>query len=119
MTDRVIHHRDNCRGVELEPIRGRLGDDLVRCRGCGRFALAPMQPAATVTPERDDPPPVVVAVLTPPAASGWVCRLHSRPVSWRGTGCPECVAEHAARQRTRAQVKARQAQARRDRAVTR
>lgn len=99
MSDAVIHHLPDCRGVSIFAERGKYGDNLIRCRGCHRFAVVPPDavtperaPAATVTPERLDPRPVVILAAAAPLV-GMVCREHLKPVSWKGTGCPECEAE--------------------------
>jgi len=86
--ERFIRHLPDCGGADLEEFTGRLGDALVRCRGCGRMGLAGL-PAAKVPP------------LSPRrVVTGWVCGEHlDRPVTWRGTGCPECAADRDARAR--------------------
>lgn len=92
MSDAVIHHAPTCPGAKTYTVPGRYGDTLVRCRGCQRFAVTPA-PVDTVTPERRlDPRPVVILAAASPVV-GMVCRDHHRPVSWKGTGCPECEAE--------------------------
>lgn len=45
--------------------------------------------------------------------TGWRCREHLRPVSWRGTGCPDCVGEMLDRQERRVARKAERAARRR------
>lgn len=95
MSDPIVH-TSTCSGGTPYPDRGRLGDNLLRCPGCPRFVvLAVRPPVATETPERV--PGVVVLPLVAPA-SPWCCRDHLRPVSWKGTGCPECEDERRARE---------------------
>lgn len=111
MPDPVIRHLPTCRGVSTFTEQGRYGDTLTRCRGCHRFAVMPPgsdartpegarvsfpmpRPAVdTVTPERDHPPAVVAVIPVSP----WCCPEHLGPVTWKGTGCPRCEDEHAAR----------------------
>lgn len=139
MTAPRIFHEYDCTGPELFDTVGRRGDPIVRCRACGRFALAspkarPVAPVAPVEPRPvlDMPrpsrvrPAAAVAVVEPaPAPAPVAVTLASRyrcgghpdaPVTWKGTGCPECEHEHAARQRDREHAAgARRERAERDR----
>ena len=90
---RPLEHAPDCPGPNINTVIGRLGDTLERCRACGRWGVKPGEPAAVVT--------------NVPPASRYVCGLHSRPVNWKGTGCPECVREHEARERAWAPERAR------------
>lgn len=105
---RPLYHAPDCPGPDINTVRGRLGDTLERCRACGRWGVKPPE---YVTPERVEQ----TAVVAIAQAARWVCGLHGRPVSWRGTGCPECRAEHAGRERERAEERARRQQAARER----
>lgn len=102
VTARALHHERGCESVDLEHFTGRRGDALVKCRGCGRLALAPEDAPVAPTPHRTPVAPPVARV----AASEYVCRDHGVPVSWRGTGCPSCVAEHQQRVAQRARDRA-------------
>ena len=140
-----IHHRAQCSKREPFETVGKMGDALLRCRNCNRFVMldsararaadrSPVAPVAPVEPrvvlEMPRPPRVrpaaVVAVVEPapaPApvavtlASRYRCGDHPEvPVTWKGTGCPECEAEHAARQRDREHAaRVRRAHAERER----
>lgn len=82
----TIEHRTGCTGTAWRVTDART-DRLVICRGCGRFAKAG--------------PSAAPAVLPP--STRWVCGGHPDvPVTWRGTGCPECARELAASIRARA-----------------
>lgn len=121
-----IRHRADCRKVDLYETVGALGDMLLRCRSCHRFALlgassstTPARPVAA--PERPAEPREVLEMPRPPrvrrAAAQraaepapapvllvrrWRCGNHpANAVTWRGTGCPECEEARAARQRAR------------------
>jgi len=107
---RPLYHAPDCPGSDINTVRGRLGDTLERCRACGRWGV---KSAGSVTPERVEQTVAVVVAVVP--AARYVCGLHGRPVNWRGTGCRECVAEHQAREVTRAEDKRRREQARRAR----
>ena len=122
-----IHHRAQCSKREPFETVGKMGDALLRCRNCNRFVMldsararaAGRRPVAAVEPREVLPmprpsrvrPAAVVAVVEPapaPApvavtlASRYRCGDHPEvPVTWKGTGCPECEHEHAARQRDR------------------
>ncbi|MCB0911447.1 MAG: hypothetical protein KDB60_07515 [Propionibacteriaceae bacterium] len=104
---RPLEHAPDCPGPDINTVRGRLGDTLERCRACGRWGVKPPE---AVTPERVEQAAAVVVAVVP--AARYVCGLHSRPVNWRGTGCPDCVREHEAREATRAEDKRRREQAR-------
>jgi hypothetical protein len=60
-------HRPGCRRID--------------CRGCR---------VRTHTDHR------ITTTATVPTTSRWRCRDHpDQPVTWKGTGCPECAAERA------------------------
>ncbi len=96
---RLEHRRDACNGQIIT----RLRDDartVTTCRGCG----------AKVFHDEDDGPAEVVPDSTP-----WRCREHLARVTWRGTGCPDCAAEHRTRQQRRAALRAKRLAAERAR----
>lgn len=134
----MIHHELNCPKPGTELATGTKGDTMERCTYCRAWApigtaphnlrrrTEPVQtrratatttrytaPVAVVEPEPDpEPAPSVRGVLT----ARYVCRDHGRPVTWKGTGCRECRAAHADRQRDREHAAlARRERAERDR----
>ena len=89
---RPFTHAGDCTDPDdrkLNTVVGRLGDPLLRCPACRKFkVLRPDLDPAERAPE--------------PIPSRYVCREHvAQPVTWRGTGCRECRAAHADRQRAR------------------
>lgn len=89
-----IPHHAGCTATHWRVTDARK-DRLVTCSGCGRFAKAgPSAAPAELTDELTDAPP--------PILSRYRCREHpENPVSWRGTGCPACDADHRRRQQAR------------------
>lgn len=89
-----IPHHAGCTATAWRVTDARR-DRLVTCSGCGRFAKAgPSAALGELTDELTDAPP--------PILSRWRCREHpENPVSWRGTGCPACDADHRQRQQAR------------------
>lgn len=76
-TIRFVHAR-RCTGEEFTEETRPNGDVKRTCLGCDKYLIVyldkrrgPKRPALPVT--------------------GYVCRdHHHQPVTWRGTGCPEC-----------------------------
>ena len=119
-----IRHAPECRptAAALVKTRGGKGDLLLRCKSCRQFVV--LAPAATrntpaPVPERtpkpapapvsvvqvsrhDSPEPEPAPELDPNQGSKYVCREHLAPVNWRGSGCPECLADTRRHQRRRA-----------------
>ncbi len=97
-----IHHRDTCRRhpSRIREKVGRQGDLLLYCSDCGRLEVlreAEQRPAehkpvhaAPRAPEVDTPAPAEPRSL-------YYCRDHYKPVTPKGTGCPECAAEQSER----------------------
>ena len=91
-----IRHQSDCAKPSLTHYVGNRGDQIVRCRTCGRWAVA--EPAAHQPVHRASPSDRPRAVTDqpqpaeePPALRGWVCREHpTQPVNWRGRGCSTC-----------------------------
>lgn len=77
-------HRRDCPGAVLGTFIGRLGDTITRCISCGRIKVHPTPEQAE--PEQAEPE----ETPTDKPATGYVCREHYHPVSWRGKGCPRC-----------------------------
>jgi len=111
-------HLPGCSGPAFQRLVGRRdGAALVRCRSCRRVVPVAVldepdgEPAEQTEPaerEANVPPEPLV-----PVASAWRCRDHiDRPVTWRGTGCPECAAEAAAQGRRNARERAERRRAR-------
>ena len=70
MTD-PIEHRDDCTGPDLHAFRGRLGDLLARCRGCGRVTAVTEDEAQAV---RDTARPAASLAIPPmpyPRSAEW------------------------------------------------
>lgn len=126
-----IRHNHGCPGGPVFEAIGRHGDEIVQCPGCKRAAFlhaarraeshkaqkarrkaAAANPTPAPAPATDEPP----EAPTPDLPARYYCRTHGRPVTWKGTGCPECEHEHAARQRDREHAaRARRERAERDR----
>lgn len=132
----MIHHELNCPKPGTELATGTKGDTMERCTYCRAWApigtaphnqrrrTEPVQTRrATATTTRYTAPVAVVEATPAPApvvvtlASRYRCGDHPEvPVTWKGTGCPECEHEHAARQRDREHAaRARRERAERDR----
>lgn len=88
-----LRHEPSCTSTQTRRVRGRHGDLLERCRECRGYRVVSddepddRSPGAP-RPREDDTPPTPRPVLV----SAYRCREHGRPVTFRGTGCPECDA---------------------------
>lgn len=96
-----VSHRHGCRGAQIRYHTGHAGDLIAKCASCGRTAVA-ATPDAVDQDDQDDAPAPDAAPATP---TRYVCGNHpDRPVSSKGTGCPDCRTDHDARQRARARA---------------
>ena len=102
MTD-TFRHKSDCSDADLNRITGRLGDQIDRCRNCGRFRII-RDPSEVTTELSPEPEGVDRMIHYPPAIVGvWVCGIHiDHPVTWRGTGCKACAVEDRNREQARA-----------------
>ena len=97
----TVRHRTSCPDPSrVKPFTGRLGDPLLGCVSCGAFEVirrlgtAAQREAtdAETSPHAADDRPAPQP--TPqPARTGYACRVHYAPVTWRGTGCNDCQAD--------------------------
>lgn len=127
-----VQHKTTCPGPDEFDSIGARGDAVTRCRACGRFALArsstqtrrgrtqfdevidmPRPPWQPLASKPASPKPAAAPALP----DRYRCAVHiDRRVTWRGTGCPDCEHERAARQRDREEAAwARRERAERDR----
>ena len=126
MTD-SFRHKSDCPEPNLNRITGRMGDPIDRCRNCGRFRIIrdpsevlPAEPGreklsragwSAVRAQKNREPTSELEDVDrmihypPPIVGPWVCGIHiDHPVTWRGTGCPECEREQVQRQAARRKV---------------
>lgn len=76
-----------------------LGVALVALVALVGFASCNGRPATSTTPA---PPPVTAPAAAPVAPSNYRCGNHpDQRVTWRGTGCPHCEADHRHRMQQR------------------
>lgn len=73
MPDLILRHAATCPGVSTYRTPGRLGDMLLRCGGCGRFAIAQADEPTPAPAQRTPPAPRERQALTVPP-SGYVAR---------------------------------------------
>lgn len=86
-----VNHTADCHSEDVRRVLGSMGDTLDRCAGCGRFAVVDAPPPGRVGADHG-------AAAGVPGASRYRCRVHpEQPVTWRGTGCPDCHAEKVER----------------------
>lgn len=92
----LLEHAPDCPAPNVKGFRDMGADrPAVRCTACGAESLvdrlvAPPRP-------RREAAPAPAAVET-----GYRCRTHGSPVTWRGQGCAQCAAERAHDRATRA-----------------
>lgn len=86
----TVTHRDDCIRPHVGTFTGERGDHLARCINCGRVEVL------EANPDAPKPPP-----------SRYYCAGHpEQPVTWRGTGCPECDQDRADYMARRAALRA-------------
>lgn len=80
----VLQHEPHCDRPGARTKRDPSGRVYTRCRSCKAFVW------------HDDRPSALMRLA--PKDSPYRCRTHlEQPITWRGTGCPECQREAAQR----------------------
>jgi hypothetical protein len=98
----VERHEPDCTKPEPSHMTMKHGDSLVHCWGCMTRWIVPK------------PEPVILQVQVERRVpmSGFACASHMRPVTWRGAGCSDCIAEQAQSRAKRQAKRRRQPQPR-------
>lgn len=86
----TFRHNPGCPGSNLTERLRADGHIKVRCAACNSFLIVYAHKSTEADPLPDHL-----------RTSRYRCADHpDRPVTWRGTGCPECTQERAARRTT-------------------
>ncbi|MGO1385743.1 MAG: hypothetical protein ACTHU1_13285 [Arachnia sp.] len=97
----ILTHRDTCPAPKIGIFVGRMGDQMIRCKECGR--TRELESWMLTSPDdlmRAIPEPPEDHHGTDPAhhvrsafSTSYVCREHPDcPVTWKGKGCSRCAA---------------------------